>query len=608
MDALMGKMDRTADSFQRQTEDQSALPRKPGGVSRPDRPSNKDVTHDGTIPVSDSDEEATSAQFEANGPADHEGHLAEDSYGNLRYVGGSSNRIFIEAVQSLAPSGLEDNLEECHPTTPSSTLTKSSINVANLPFFVHNARWPSLPWLPKPEQVTRPPRYVSDLLVDLYFDHLHYTFPTLHKAQFRRSYERMLVNSPGHNNDAGFVSVFFAVCACASGLLPRQLASSGFPGLEYYEKALVLHYSTTGQAALEAVQCLGLLALCSAGWNTLAQSWKLAGQAVRAAQDLGLHVNLSANAMQHGRGKHVQQLSRRVWWAVWSLDRILSICLGRPMASDDADCTCDLPSETDDDESSDSADNTPAATPMSGFVAFAELCEIASEVVRSTRALRRSRHNGRLSTARNTHETTISLSEDLQLWLEKLPDSIRFAANRTDAAHKVDLTMCVITYMLHAASVINLQGSFLQAAASSSVPDEHPDCLSAKQQCVQASRSCIQTGELVLSRVPPSHYLAFCVHQLALAGVVLLYASSKPPPADIVQDVRACAKQLGELHGIWSGAARSKEILEQLLNASLYWSATEPFPDLFGGDMNPSLMAGFDCFMDFDETNSAFQV
>lgn len=34
-----------------------------------------------------------------------------------------------------------------------------------------------------------------------------------------------------------------------------------------------------------------------------------------------------------------KELRRRVWWCVYSLDRVLSISLGRPLATHDDDCT-----------------------------------------------------------------------------------------------------------------------------------------------------------------------------------------------------------------------------------------------------------------------------
>lgn len=193
-----------------------------------------------------------------------------------------------------------------------------------IPLFVHGQRWPELPHLPKAEQLSRPPQYIADLLVNLYFDQLHFTFPVLYKPQFMARYKQMSSVRVSELPDSKFLSVFFAVCACASSLLPSNGKSSTFAGLDYYEKALLLHYSSTGEASLERVQCLALLAMCSAGWNTLTQSWTFAGQAIRAAQDLGIHLsslvpssgsNLDPSAMIN------QQMSRRIWWSIYCLDR-----------------------------------------------------------------------------------------------------------------------------------------------------------------------------------------------------------------------------------------------------------------------------------------------
>jgi hypothetical protein len=189
----------------------------------------------------------------------------------------------MEAVQSLSPG---------RPGSASTVPNATAAADLEFPLFIHGSVWPELPYLPKPEQLSRPPKYVADLLVNLYFDQLHYTFPVLYKPHFMQKYQQLLRPVPGTSSaaDRRFLMVFFAVCACASGLLPgppdRRLA-----GLEHYEKALLLCYAANGEASLERVQCLALLATCAAGWNTLAQSWMLAGQAVRTAQDIGLHLS-----------------------------------------------------------------------------------------------------------------------------------------------------------------------------------------------------------------------------------------------------------------------------------------------------------------------------
>lgn len=197
--------------------------------------------------------------------------------------------MLIEAVKSLPP-----------PVPPPSSMAAESggshreepPDNVEIPFFIRGKTWRDLPFLPKPEQLSRPPQYSADLLVGLYFDKLHYTFPVLFKPHFMQRYRQMYRAEPDApaTRDRRFLMVFFSVCACASSLLPGN-SERGFAGIEYYEKALLLYYASTGEASLERVQSLALLSMCAAGWNTLTQSWILAAQAVRAALDIGLHLS-----------------------------------------------------------------------------------------------------------------------------------------------------------------------------------------------------------------------------------------------------------------------------------------------------------------------------
>lgn len=380
-----------------------------------------------------------------------------------RYVGGATNLILIEAVQSLGDQHTSPSF-----ATPGSSSPQIMSSIIGLPFFAGGSTSLRLPCTMSPEQVSFPPQYVSDLLVHLYFDQLHYTFPILFKPYFLRQYQKLVSRQvPNDGPDPGFLCVFFAVCACASSLLPRGASSGGpapaggrpLPGQDFYEKAWLLYYGSTGQGTIEQVQCLALLAVCSAGWNTLTQSWKFAGQAVRAAQDLGLHTGLRRPAVDEPNEVLMEQMGRRVWWSVYGLDRLLSMCLGRPMAVDDEDCDCELPLDMADEHLEvycrDPSMGCGTSSALAGFLAFSELCRIASKIAKSTRAVQRMQ--GSRSQKKELQSQTESLDRRLRCWLQNLPDVVKFSPNRSDEAGKLHLSMCIITFILHAASIINLQ-------------------------------------------------------------------------------------------------------------------------------------------------------
>ncbi|KAJ5652989.1 hypothetical protein N7507_010415 [Penicillium longicatenatum] len=385
------------------------------------------------------------------------GHMIKDSYGCFRYIGGATNNMMIEAAESLSPGAATCNLD-----------SPDDEDHVRLPFFIHGQVWPEISYLPQAKDLGRPPQYVSDLLIGIYFDQLHYTFPILYKPDFMRKHNQMTIDKRNAEADHRFLSVFFAVCACASSLLPRSPGSSSLPGIEYYQKALLLQFASTGEAFIEQVQCLGLLSLCSAGWNTLSQSWKLAGQAVRVAQDLGLHVsNLKwhPTELQDLAGYIEAQTARCVWWSVFGLDCLISLCLGRPMSTNEYDCCCDLPvdlSNEDLERFGVPAPGDPASfattavtsSPLTGFLAFTRLCKIATRVHRMHSSNRTRGDDVPAHDWTHLQPTVDILIRELDEWLQALPNDIRFSANV--AQNGPNLTMCVIVFILHSATIMNL--------------------------------------------------------------------------------------------------------------------------------------------------------
>ena len=116
--------------------------------------------------------------------------------------------------------------------------------------------------------------------------------------------------------DTGFPTVVFAVFACAARFVddPRLKTTGtdhhedeGGMGFVYYERfaklssynavaeqylsrAMILYYIGHTATQLAHVQAFVLIGSFLASINSLPQSWLMTGQAVRIAQDLGLHV------------------------------------------------------------------------------------------------------------------------------------------------------------------------------------------------------------------------------------------------------------------------------------------------------------------------------
>ncbi|KAF5505975.1 putative transcriptional regulatory protein [Colletotrichum siamense] len=327
--------------------------------------------NDDLLDSSDSDDSDTNNDQHQDGPVEGRdseeigqvGALVRDSYGRPRFIGGATHNILIEAAKSLLPAGLT--------TTPSSTGASQSVlstDDLELPLFVRGKVWPELPFIPKPEDLPRPLQYIADLLISLYFDKLHYTFPVLFKPHFMRRYQKYY---PWHQNSRKV----------------DTLSSFDFK--------------------------------CPAAYGGV----------------------------------------------------ITSICLGRPMAVQDDDCDCELPMDMTDEDFEPyylksrtyhpAKVDIPSKGPciMSGFLAFARLSRLAGKIQHLNSPL-----NLRKLASADSAKTQRFLSrvdtydQALRNWLASLPPHIQFSANKMEKSPGGDpaLVMCVIIFILHAGSLLNL--------------------------------------------------------------------------------------------------------------------------------------------------------
>lgn len=132
------------------------------------------------------------------------------------------------------------------------------------------------------------------------------------------------------------------------------------------------------------------------------------------------------------------------------------------MAADDADCHCDLPLDKKDEElevyfqNAEPSVESPTMTtssPMPGFVAFIQLCHIGGKI-QKLHSPSRIRELQDAKKARKFLRSVVSLQRALDRWLAGLPDDVRFSANATERGP--NLTMCVIMFIVHAGSLLNL--------------------------------------------------------------------------------------------------------------------------------------------------------
>ena len=131
------------------------------------------------------------------------------------------------------------------------------------------------------------------------------------------------------------------------------------------------------------------------------------------------------------------------------------------MAVEDGDCDCEIPLDLDDEElesyckSSEFFLDDQKTSRLTGFIVFSKLCKVSGQIARSMTSLMLQRKDKNLGKARKLRNLVTELENELSGWLQRVPDVIKFSINDCDQASP-HLTMCVISYSIHAGCIINL--------------------------------------------------------------------------------------------------------------------------------------------------------
>ncbi|KAK0466401.1 uncharacterized protein EV420DRAFT_1617658 [Desarmillaria tabescens] len=434
-----------------------------------------------TEPISSPETAFESGEQEEHTLTDRFSHLTRDSLGNLRFIGGASSLVLVEALRSLRASQTPD-------TSPvslqSETVSKSTENFPReLPFFRPN-------------------------------------------VHFRR-FDVLAAHSGKPSGDHAFLSSLFAVFACAQSLSAEKAPA---PASEQGWKWTV----PSEYAGLELV------------WT--------------------YHYNLGPErSPKRLRFSEIaKEQRRRIWWCVYGLDRVLSISLGRPGATNEDDCDVEYPSQVDDDDLEAYCRGQikeSQTSYMCGFVALLKIYVVAGKIVRSAHSLQLLREMD--GTKAQIPQVIHHLDVMLEDWIESLPPNVKYAAN--EAGNPKMLTLCLIAFFVYYSATINFHRPFIP------YPKEvHPTSEASLTKCVSAARACIRIGDMVKGTLPTSHHLAYAVQQVCISGVILLRVVTQVTDSVLVNvilvDAEKCCSMLKGMQDVWSGAKRCKEIVAELLN------------------------------------------
>ncbi|WVO14414.1 hypothetical protein L204_102047 [Cryptococcus depauperatus] len=195
--------------------------------------------------------------------------------------------------------------------------------------------------------------------LDLVYDHIQSRFGCFdwHTVRYwHNNREAICQGRPlwgvgaGEDERRNLAAFFLWLCYGYGARLGEDEKLPGAVSHEVYYNAAVACLSTlSSHHSLATVQALVLLTIYGFRHPTAEVSvWQVGGLSMRTAVELGLHRKTMSKAEREKDPKRYE-MKKRVFWAIYSLDRMMSAQLGRPTGIQDRDIDIELPVNVDAD-------------------------------------------------------------------------------------------------------------------------------------------------------------------------------------------------------------------------------------------------------------------
>ncbi|KAG2237037.1 hypothetical protein INT48_001805 [Thamnidium elegans] len=398
----------------------------------------------------------------------------------------------------------------------------------------------------------KPARHQLDQIIGVYFSHLHPIIPIINKNKFLSQYH----HSPCAQNHILVQAVLAMTFRFASQYLPNQ-KDAVETSIGYFRKVVKrLRDSTRSKLSHVQAALLIVLYLDMEGGDVESLQWHTLGQAIRMAQDLGLHRSCAGWNLPRSE----IETRHRVFYACYVMDRWHGARSGKPLTILDRDFDTEMPSPyeiTDDDCNSESGQGLPIYRVFSLFI---QLSEILGRVLKSLYAPNSKNSN---SNANLDDPTIVAvLNRRLEIWKASLDEPL-------DGVFLSELNK--INFKIYYSAVILL----LHRPFSTLSPSEHPHL---QQAITESEKLCRNTAkelnEIVTRRqyqtTHPAYYTLFVapscfVYALFQSSLVFLSNAIKSKSSS---DARVLNRSIDVLkkHGDVGPAARTLEILKMLIS------------------------------------------
>jgi hypothetical protein len=206
----------------------------------------------------------------------------------------------------------------------------------------------------------------------------------------------------------------------------REPILSPNPGWRFYEIARRFLPDVIASSSMTSIQACVLQGTFLFSTNARDVCYNVLGLALRMAINMGMHRSLTADTLH----PHVRELRNRLWWSVYTAERLFAVEMGRPLAIDDAEIDAPFPLDIAELRVEGMPNN------FHNQIALATLCQIMGKIVKTVYSNTASQKNGQVIYL----EPLKLLKQELKRWKERLPTSLRTTKSPSRAVAHIHLT------------------------------------------------------------------------------------------------------------------------------------------------------------------------
>ncbi|KAI1350776.1 fungal-specific transcription factor domain-containing protein [Xylaria sp. FL0043] len=387
-----------------------------------------------------------------------------------------------------------------------------------------------------------------------YFDIIHVQYPFLHQPTFLQSLRRFFEDD-GQNHIAGFQ--IYMVLAISATIISR-LHKVPLSGERYYMTALQYFEKIQMESSIQGLQCVLLLLIFTMQSSTIRLDvWCLNYQCIASVLDLGLQRAVTTSS---GISKLDQEMRTRIFWVVYTLDRTIATMMGRPIGLRDEACDFRMPSDladTDIESEATSRPNLNAPTHMTYAIHLFKLAKINSEIKYVANSVNADAPNYAYPGIIDINAWQKDVLARLDQWAAAVP-----AARDTD-----DYSRTILLLRYHSVRML-----LLRPSPNIPRPDQH-----ALRHCYSSAEESIRLyNELYKKNLLVHNWITF--HSTVLSTITMFYCILSVPSIattleieDFMSNVRASLSVLSAVGEHYSGAKRSRDILDELAGPISRW-------------------------------------